>query len=407
MIDLKMVGVDHNRAAIEYRERFAFTKAAATVAMRQIKDQYGVCGCVVLSTCNRTELWVSGAEHCPPPAALLCAVKGAELAANAPYLVERQGTDAVSHLFATACGLNSKVFGEDQIITQVNDALALAHDCGCADSVFERLFRTAVTAAKRVKTTMHLTALDSSVATRAVDLLDAQLGGTLAGTRCLVIGNGEMGRLAASSLVARGCDVCMTLRQYKAGNAAVPQGCTAIAYDDRYAALQNTRVVVSATSSPHHTLRLEETLPYLDGSPKLMIDLAMPRDISSRLGKAPGVALYDIDSLGGAVGEATGTAQARLVLDEYQAEFEAWYYFRGLVPKINDISAQAATDITGRIGKSIQRLDIDAKEQENLRELIENASAKVVSRMMYGLRENLDRALWDDCIHCFEKTAMK
>jgi len=406
LINIKMVGIDHSKATIEYRELFSFTKATAVAAMQRIRAEFGAAGCVLLSTCNRTELWLSyDTEPAKTPYEILCAVKGASPCDYESYFVERSGRDALCHLLHTSCGMKSKVFGEDQIITQVGEALALSHGCGCADSVLQRLFRTAVTAAKRVKTTVHLTALDTSVATRTVELLASELV-SLEGVHCLVIGNGEMGRLTAKALVEQGCDVKMTLRRYKTGDVIIPQGCSVVPYDDRLKELASCRVVVSATTSPHHTIQYDEALPYLDGSPKLLVDLAVPRDISARLSDVQGVQLYDIDSLGGASvteAENAGVALANGILEEYRDDFENWYYFRELVPKINDISALAALDITGRIYKSIQRLDIDAREQEQLRRLVENASVKVVGKLMFGLRENLDRDKWQDCIQGLEK----
>lgn len=405
-MNIKMVGIDHSKATIEYRELFSFTKSTAAAAMQRVLAEFGVEGCVILSTCNRTELWLSyETEPSRTPYEILCAVKNINPQDYENYFIERSGAQALRHLLLTSCGMKSKVFGEDQIIAQVGDALALSHDCGCSDSVLERLFRTAVTAAKRVKTTVHLTALDSSVATRTAELLHKELG-ELQGVCCLVIGNGEMGRLTAQTLVEQGCNVKITLRTYKTGEVIIPSGCCVVPYDDRYKQLAQCRVVVSATTSPHHTIKYDEALPYLDGSPKLMIDLAVPRDISCELANVRGVRLFDIDSLGGAsVSEAEneGVALANRILEEYYEEFENWYYFRGLVPKINDISALAATDITGRIHKTIQRLAIDTDEQERLSQLVEHASIKVVAKLMFGLRDNLDRDKWEDCIQGLEK----
>lgn len=410
MMNIRMVGIDHSKAAIEYRERFSFTKSAAEAAMRRVTGEFGATGCVVLSTCNRTELWVSYEnEPSRTPFEMLCELKGERPGGLEAFFAERTGGEALEHLLQTACGLKSKVFGEDQIITQVNDALAGAHECGAADSVLERLFRTAVTAAKKVKTTVRLTAVDSSVATRAAELLRTELT-DLRGVPCLVIGNGEMGRLTAKALVQQGCDVKMTLRHYKTGEVIIPAGCRVIAYDERLNELEHTRVVVSATTSPHHTIKYEEALPHLNGSPKLMIDLAVPRDISARLRGERGVTLYNIDSLGGmATGEAAnaGVALAGAILEEYREEFENWYYFRGLVPRVNSISALAAQDITGRLQKSIERLELDKKEAERLQEQVERASVRVVSKLMFGLRDNLDREKWDECIESIEKAVQK
>ena len=209
-MNIAMAGIDHRRASLQLRERFAFTKAEAAEALSRLAEHPALEGAVLLSTCNRTELWLSCAEGATlDPAALLVALKGAD-PADISFVV-RRGRAAVDHLFALACGLRSRVFGEDQIIAQVKGALALARSCGSADGVLDRLFLSAVTAAKEVKTSVRLTAVDSSSASRAADLICRHFA-DLKGLPCLVIGNGEMGRLAASTLVSLGCRVEMTVR---------------------------------------------------------------------------------------------------------------------------------------------------------------------------------------------------
>ncbi len=406
MMNFCMAGIDHSRATVEYRELFSFTKTAAAEAMRRVRAEFGAEGCAIIVTCNRTELWIDwGEKPARDPYKILCALKGVIPEDYRELYIQRNGGQALDHLLELACGMKSRVFGEDQIITQVGAALDEARACGCADAVLERLFRTAVTAAKRVKTTVRLAPVGSSVALRVVELL-RELRAGLAGLRCLVIGNGEMGRLTAGALVEQGCDVKMTLRRYKTGEVVIPPGCRAIPYEERLDEIARTDVVVSATASPHHTLRYEEVLPYLDGSPKLFFDLAVPRDISSRLSGAPGVSLYDIDSLGaGCADEAqnAAVAAARGILGEYRREFEDWYYFRSLVPLVNEISTLAAVEITGRIHKTIERLDVDNREQEQLREAVEHASVRVVGKLLYGLRDNLERDRWEECIKSMEK----
>ena len=96
-------------------------------------------------------------------------------------------------------------------------------------------------------------------------------------------------------------------------------------------------------------------------------------------------------------------ASARGILEEYRREFEDWYYFRSLVPLVNEISTLAAVEITGRIHKTIERLDVDNREQEQLREAVEHASVRVVGKLLYGLRDNLERDRWEECVKSMEK----
>jgi glutamyl-tRNA reductase len=208
---LKMVGIDHNRASIEYRELFSFTKAGSTEAMRDLKENYPVDGCVILSTCNRTELWISTGEDLSPRL-MLCALKDADPDRYKDLFIEREGEEAALHLLELACGLDSRIFGEDQIISQVREALELARDQQCTDMVLEKVFQTAVGAAKKVKSKVRLAAADGSTALQVLALLKEKLG-DIRGVTCLMIGNGKMGQLVAGLLAAQGAEVKMTLRK--------------------------------------------------------------------------------------------------------------------------------------------------------------------------------------------------
>ena len=120
-MNIKMAGIDHSKAGVEAREAFSFTKSAAEGAMKQVREEFGADGCVILSTCNRTELWLDGGENLDP-LDILCRLKGVNPDEAAPYITVRRDEEAVGHLLRTACGMNSRLFGEDQIITQVGDA---------------------------------------------------------------------------------------------------------------------------------------------------------------------------------------------------------------------------------------------------------------------------------------------
>ncbi|MEG2852981.1 MAG: hypothetical protein RR879_09015 [Hydrogenoanaerobacterium sp.] len=142
----------------------------------------------------------------------------------------------------------------------------------------------------------------------------------------------------------------------------------------------------------------------------MLIDLAVPRDISPRLKTAAGVILYDIDSLCGTELRQTKSdelRQAECILEQYDREFTNWYYFRGLIPKVSGISSLAAKDITGRVQKTIMKLELDPDEQKKLQYQLENASAKVVSKLMFGLRDYLPPERWDECIESMEKAVQK
>jgi glutamyl-tRNA reductase len=426
MMKIKMAGIEHDKAELAYRELFSFSSHAAAEAMEQLRERYGT-GCVLLSTCNRTELWIS-LEECgeekeeavPSPFEMLCHLKKVSAKDFKEIAAEREDEAAVYHLFRLACGMESKIFGEDQIITQVKNALLLAREHETADIVLEKLFQSAVTAAKKVKTEVRLTARDASVVERMLQILretfekettyDKEKKPFLNGKNCLVIGNGEIGRLSAVRLLEEGADVTMTLRQYKDQSAAVPEGCRAIAYQDRLSCLAEYDIIVSGTSSPHHTLKYEDTQPVLaDGKERILVDLAVPRDISSRLCKLPNLTVYNIDTIGSSTKDRENSAeykQAEEILEKYLQEYSQWYYFREFIPVIHGISRTAANEIYKRLERPVRKLEISKEEKAALEKTAKTSAETVVSSMMYGLREHLDRTLWDRCILSLETSML-
>ena len=400
-----MAGIDSSRAPVGVRERFAMTASAASEAAARACREFGAKGCVLLSTCNRTELWLSGRASLEPYE-LLCALRGAEPGAHRDCFVRREGLEAAEHLFQLACGMKSQVFGEDQILTQVGTALSLAREAGAADAVLETLFRSAVTSAKKVKTAVRLTEADQSVAVRMEAFLKGVMG-PLAGTPCLVIGNGEMGRLAARRLVEAGCRVSMTVRRYRHGEVSLPDGVEAVSYEERLSLLPRVRLVVSATASPHYTLRAAEVGPALSG-PMVFCDLAVPRDIDPAIASLPGARVYDTDGIcGGADARRDEAAltRAREILADGLAEFARWYGFRAVVPAARETGELVARDFMGRVEKTVRGLGLSGEAEEELLGRLRASAEKTVDRLLFGLRETLPSELWQPCMDALHLAA--
>ena len=332
-----MAGLDHSLASVALREKFSFTKTAVADAVAEFARKPGVRGAVLLSTCNRTELYLSlEDDQNVAPDRLLCT------AAGHPYegyaFVIREDEEAVRHLMEVASGLRSRILGEDQILSQVKTAAEISRQAQACDSALATLFRTAVTCGKQVKTNGHLTGVATSAAHMAVKAAQARLG-SLSGKKGLVIGNGEMGRLAAGLLRDAGCTVSVTLRSYHHGETVVPAGCSVISYDDRYQAMSGMDLVISATTSPHHPLSRQDFLN-IPSAPGLLIDLAIPRDIEPSTGDLPGVTLLNVDDLGENLGaDAEAIQQAQETISEYMERFHQWRVYRESLPALEEVKA--------------------------------------------------------------------
>lgn len=401
-----MLGIDHNRASIEERERFSFTKKRAAEAMLRIKETEGIYGCILLSTCNRMELWVSCRDELEADIFdILCSMIERECRQYRDSFTWHSGKDAIEHLFYLTCGLKSKITGEDQILSQVKDALELSRNSYCTDSILETLFRIAIAAAKEVKTQIPLSKVNSSVIHHVVHRMKAW-NYEFAGKRCLVIGNGEMGKLAAIRLKEEGAGVTVTVRQYRSGVVEIPLGCERINYGDRFEGLEDYDLVISATASPNMTIMLEDIRSLTLGKPVLFLDLAVPRDIDPKIIQLSNVTLYDIDSFQAEVISETMKAQL-LQIDELlrlrMEEFAVWYEGRDFIPMIQAVSESAAADVGLRINKTFKKIEIDNADRELLATTVHTAANKVVSKIIFGLRDQMKSETFRECMEALNK----
>lgn len=406
-MSISMVGIDYNKASVDIRAQFSFTKKNAAAAMEKLKEAPGILGCIILSTCNRMEIWASTQEEWEGSLFdFLCEEKGKNPEEFRRYFVERKEEEAIEHLFYLTSGLKSQILAEDQIIAQVKDALSMARDVYCTDNVLEVLFRMAVTAAKRVKTEVVFSRGNSSVIHQAIQKL-RETGYSLDGSNCMVIGNGEMGKMAALALAEAGAHVTVTVRQYRSGIVSIPKGCDRINYGERMEFFPSCDLIVSATASPNFTLTKELIQQAATGKKQqILIDLAVPRDIEPSVNEIEGITLYDIDSFKidtNSLELQESMQKAAAILREQMEDFYCWYDGRSLIPRIQDIQAEAVQDLNLRILKILRKTPMEDEDRENLLNAIDVAAGKVVSKMMFGLRDTLEKEEFINCVEGLEK----
>jgi len=291
-----MAGLDHRSADIGVREQFALTGEKTGRALASIKKRYNAGGCVIISTCNRTELYASVPDGFGfSPALALCEALGEDYAAFSNCFSERAGERAIERLCRVASGLDSQITGDDQIITQTREAVELARTAQCTDSYTETVFRLAIQAAKSIKTNVILKTVGSaSIPDKTVKVINRIY--PLTGRDAVVIGNGQTGRLVAELLIREGVNVTVTVREYKKGAVYIPERAAAVMYGERYGAVERADIVVSATKSPHFTLR-SDVLRTLPKRPDVIVDLAVPRDVEPSACEIPGIRLLTIDDI--------------------------------------------------------------------------------------------------------------
>ncbi len=372
-----MSGLEHSLAPISLRERLSFTKQQTAAMVRTIRSFPSISGCVLISTCNRTELYLSCSEEVNP-GELLCQAAGAEYAPYRDAFVTLSGKKAVEHLMEVAAGLRSRIFGEDQIISQVKGAIAIAREAGATDSILETLFRSAISAGKEIRAKVRLTSVPTSAASMAVALLQKKLG-ELKGKKALVIGNGEMGRLSASLLQQEKCQVSVTLRTYRHGETIVPPGCGVVPYDERFQHMEGCDILLSATTSPHYTITVEQ-LHQIPSLPAVMVDLAIPRDIQPEAGQLPGVSLYNIDDLGSYLENRTVPQEVTDILRAQMENFTRWLNYKDCMTSVESLKQAIVNRLL-----TAKELNEDLTEAE----IIELSVNKTVDLLVTGLAERI------------------
>ena len=342
---ISLIGISHHNTPLAVRELFAFPAEKQQELMKEMIARGIAEECVIISTCNRTEVYIYTA--CPGGnftelQDLVLEFAGAQDVENiGDYIRFYNGSKAVRHLFHVASGLESMVMGEDQILGQVKRAHDQARETGTCGVYLNTLFRYAVTAAKKVKTETDLSRTSVSTATMAIKAAEQGLG-TLHGKKVMIIGaSGKIGSTVLKNLQCiDGAEVYITSRNMGQAGEDHHHKITyrVMEYEKRYELVNEMDAIISATSSPHYTLTYSKMAEKLvTEKPRVLVDLAVPIDIEAKVEKLPGIMRYDIDDFQELARTNNEKKQHEVVaadqiLDEVQMDFERWMVFQLALP---------------------------------------------------------------------------
>jgi glutamyl-tRNA reductase len=344
---LLIVGISHQTAPVELRERVDFQARGVADALKALAARGSTREAVVVSTCNRAELVVA-CEDEPATRADLTRFFGEfnhlAPADVAPHLYQLVDLDAARHLFRVAAGLDSLVVGEPQILGQVKDAHAVATETQTVGPVLNRLFHASFAVGKRVRTETALGSGAVSVSFAAVSLA-RKIFGDLNGRNVAVIGAGEMGKLTARHMKAQGVQhvtIVSRTMAHAARTAEAIGGASAAPWDDMDAVLGASDIVITATGAASPILtkaHVEAIMRPRRNRPLFVIDIAMPRDVEAAAGEIEQVFLYNIDDLQATVREnlarrASEVARAEAIVRDEVDKFGAWLRSRGAIPTV-------------------------------------------------------------------------
>ena len=387
-----VVGLNFRTAPVEVRERFAFAEQELPRAIEMLKQTPSIMECVIVATCNRTELYAVVDRH------VLCGHYirhfmeqwfGMPRQVFTKYLYMYEDEAAIRHLFRVACGLDSMIIGETQILGQVRDAFLLAQRERATGTLFNMLFKQAVTVGKRAHTETSIGESAVSVSYAAVELGKRIFGG-FGGKTALIVGAGKMGELTAKHLNASGIKrVLVANRTHeRAVEFAERLGGEPLRLDEAAARLADADVVISSTGSREYVLtkaQVEQAMRLRPSRPLFMIDIAVPRDLDPAIADVPNVFLYDIDDLEGIVEsnlEQRRREAARIetmIAEELEA-FLNWYKTLGVVPLIRALQEKASR-IHEETMQSLMNKLPDLTEHE--RKVIRKLTKSIVNRMMH------------------------
>ncbi len=342
---LLLLGVSHRTAPVDLRERLDFSSRDLGAAVEALSARRSAAESVVLSTCNRSEVYVAS----PTPQHVqrevlefLCEYHRLPLEAFAPHLFVYEETAAVRHLFRVAAGLESLVVGEPQILGQVKDAFRAAAERHCTGPVLSKLFHWSFIAGKRVRTETSLGEGAVSISFAAVALA-RKIFGPLQHRRVLLVGAGEISTLTAQHLRTHGVGDIMVTNRTDANAEALAStvGGETVPWDDLPRALATADIVISATGSQRPILERDQVEAAISRRPRplLFVDVAVPRDVDASVGDLEQVFLYNVDDLQTVVQEslsrrADEIERAELIVTEEVERFTAWRRSRAAVPTI-------------------------------------------------------------------------
>ena len=390
-MNLHTLGLNHDSAPVEIREKLAFSPTSVPVALSSFVQSFPSSEAVILSTCNRVEIYATSSDDSLDKDALLeffSVFHGLPKEKFAEHMYHYQGINAVRHLFFVSSSLDSLVRGETQILSQVKEAYMTATSSETTGSILNQLFQRALNVAKEVHTKTGIGKGKVSVSTVAVDLA-IKIFKDFSEKTIFIIGAGEMCELVLKHLVEKGAKTAIVAnRNYeKAKSLAGEYSGKAINYEKLADYLPQADIVISSTSAPHYVIHAEQVkhaIKVRRGNPMLLVDIAVPRDLHPDIGKIDNVYLYNIDDLQTVVSSNIDERENELgkcqsIIDKEVSQYMAWTEELKIGPAISQLR-----DHFHGIGE---------QELERLRPKLGDIAHEEWEHIVYSMQRTLNKIL--------------
>lgn len=366
MEQLICISISHKNAPVEIRALFSFSIEEQERFMGGIRGNDAPQECVLLSTCNRTELYFRGSkEEIIQQQERLAEFKQIEVEVLRKYFYTYLDDKAISHLFQVVCGMDSMVIGEDEILGQAKEAYERARKLGTTKYLLNTLFQAAITCAKKIKTDTRLSKTSVSIGTLvANEVLNYQKDGK----KVLIIGaSGKIGSIVMKNLYGKpGIELICTSRRHNAIESLY--GCykklVIVDYLDRYQSMNDADIIISATTSPHYTITYQELSEHIKIHKKrIFIDLSVPMDIDKDVIKQEGAVLHDMDYYNEVAKQnilikEQEITEAWRILKKHEEEVKKDISFHEFLPQIPRVKQNLA-------GRSFENVLYELKEKAN------------------------------------------
>ena len=402
-MDILVAGLSHKSAPLEVLERVSYTKELIPGVLPTLRDFVGEC--VILSTCNRTEVYASSDDPAQTTARIAEFVardRGIAPEAIEPHLYSYTGADAVRHLLGVAGGLDSLLVGESQILGQVRESLTAASEAGSADTPLVGLFHAAVRTGRRVREDTDVGRNSLSISYAGVQLAQRTLG-SLKDRTVLLVGAGEAGSLVANALRTVGVRDLVIANRTRARGEELADGLggRTVPFSELDEALVEADIVITSTDAPDFVIdrgMAASALPRRTQETLFLIDLAVPRDIDPGAAELDGVKLFNIDDLSSIAEEnlqarRRAAVQADSIVEEETVRFMNWWESLDAIPIIKTIQLRAEEIRERELRHALRELpDMSTKEAA----VVEAMTRSIVKKLLHDptvfLRNRADRS---------------
>jgi glutamyl-tRNA reductase len=402
-----LLGISHRTSPVALREKLAVPAQDMEVRLRELSEGAGLEEALLVSTCNRVELY----GVAPDAQGALKARQWLEARTQpgelATHLYSQRGPDAVRHAFRVASSLDSMVVGEPQILGQVKEAYARAASAGVLGTVLDRCFTKAFAVAKKVRTETGIAAGSVSVSSIACDLAK-KIFEDLHGKRVLLVGAGKMGESAAKHLAKQGAKLFVLNRsRERAVELAQACGGEPRSLNELASELAMADVAICSTSSERFVITtdlMKEVARSRKYRTLFLIDIAVPRDVDPRVGELENVFLYDVDDLSKVADENLALRRkeadlAERIVEREVAEFETWRRQQNLKPLIVGLRAHVRSVLAAEIERTLPRLGGDAQANK---EALDRAVDAATNKLLHPVLAEIKRAAEDGRAHVLD-----